>query len=188
MWESPPGGGSVLTRQRQRRKAWRTRAFVATVPPGAAWVLNSPAVAAAVIHGRQDTVIEAEGDSSATPYVRSISVNGVPYPSEFISGETLAARATTLSFKMSRTPARIARSYVTATTAEYVTASTDGRGWLSFRADPLAPAAQVLVSAPAAPRSVTVKGRPLPAADWSYSLSQRMLTLKNLPGGVVQIR
>jgi hypothetical protein len=115
-------------------------------------------------------------------------VNGAPYPSEFISGETLAAHATTLSFKMSRTPARIARSYVTATTAEIVTASTDGRGWLNFRADPLAPAAQVLVSAPAAPRSITVNGRPLSAADWSYSLSQRMLTLKNLPGGVVQIR
>ena len=112
-------------------------------------------------------------------------MNGVPYPSEFISGETLAARATTLSFKMTPAPRPASpRSYVTATTAEIVTASTDGRGWLSFRADPLAPAAQVLVSAPAAPRSVTVKGRPLPAADWSYSLSQRMLTLKNLPGAL----
>jgi putative alpha-1,2-mannosidase len=188
MWESPPRGGSVFYTDNASAVVLANLGLYPLQSPGAAWVLNSPAVAAAVIHGRQDTVIEAEGDSSATPYVRSISVNGAPYPSEFISGETLAAHATTLSFKMSRTPARIARSYVTATTAEIVTASTDGRGWLNFRADPLAPAAQVLVSAPAAPRSITVNGRPLSAADWSYSLSQRMLTLKNLPGGVVQIR
>jgi putative alpha-1,2-mannosidase len=188
MWESPPGGGSAFYTDSASALVLANLGLYPLQSPGAAWVLNSPAVAAAVIHGRQDTVIEAPGDSPATPYVRSISVNGAPYPSEFISGETLAARATTLSFTMSRAPARIARSYVTATTAEILTARTDGQGWLSFRADPLAPAAEVLVSAPAAPRSITVNGRPLPAADWSYSLSQRILTLKNLPGGVVQIR
>jgi len=104
MWESPPGAGSVFYTDNASAVVLANLGLYPLQSPGAAWVLNSPAVAAAVIHGRQDTVIEAAGDSSATPYVRSISVNGAPYPSEFISGETLAARATTLSFKMSRTP------------------------------------------------------------------------------------
>lgn len=89
---------------------------------------------------------------------------------------------------MSRTPARIAWSYVTAATTEILAASTDGRSWLSFRADPLAPAAEVVISAPVTPRLVTVNGRPLPATDWSYSPGQRLLTVKNLPGGVVVAR
>lgn len=187
MWESPPDGGSVFYTDNASAVVLANLGLYPLPSPGAAWVLNSPAVAAAVIHGRQDIVIEAPGNSPDTPYVRSISVNGVPYPSEFISGLTLATRATTLSFTMSPTPDRIARSYITATTTEILTASTNGQGWLSFQTDPLAPAAEVLISAQAAPRSVDVNGRPLPAADWSFSLSRRLLTLKNLPGGVVQI-
>jgi putative alpha-1,2-mannosidase len=188
MWESPPGGGSAFYTDNSSAVVLANLGLYPLQSPGAAWVLNSPAVAAAVIHGRQDIVIEAPGDSPATPYVRSISVNGAAYPSEFISGVALAAGSTTLSFTMSSTPARIAPSYVTASTAEILSASTDGQGGLSFRTDPLAPAAEVLVSAQTAPRSIAVNGSPLPAADWSYIVSQRILTLKNLPGGVVRIR
>lgn len=187
MWESPPDGGSAFYTDNASAVVLANLGIYPLPSPGAAWILNSPAVAAAVIHGRQDIAIEAPGNSPATPYVRSISVNGAPYPSEFISGVTLATRATTLSFAMSPAPARIARSYVTATTAEIRTASTNGQGRLSFQADPLAPAAEVLVSTPAAPRSINVNGRPWPAADWSFSPSQRILTLRNLPEGVVQI-
>jgi len=188
MWEEPPGGGSVFYTDNASAVVLANLGLYPLQSPGAAWVLNSPAVQAAVIHGRHDIVIEAPGNSAATPYVRSIGVNGTPYPSLFISGETLAARATTLSFAMSRTPARIARSYVTAATAEILAAGTDPQGRLSFRADPLAPAAEVLVSSPSAPRSVSVNGRQQPAADWSYSPTQRIVTLKNLPGGLVQLR
>ncbi len=188
MWESPPGGGSVFYTDNASAVVLANLGLYPLQSPGAAWVLNSPEVAAAVIHGRRDTVIKAVGDSTATPYVQAITVNGEPYPSQFISGKTLAARGTTLSFTMSRTPARIARSYVTATTAEILSGSTDGRSWLRFRADPLAPVAEVVISAPVTPRLVTVNASPLPASDWSYSPRYRLLTLKSLPSGMVLIR
>lgn len=188
MWEIPPGGGSVYYTDNASAVVLADLGIYPIQSPGAQWILNSPAVAAAVIHGRRDTVIDAPGNSPSTPYVRAITVNGASYPSEFISGETLAARATTLSFAMTAAPARIATAYVTATTGEILAASTDGRSYLRASVDPIAPAAELTVHAAAAPASVTVNGAALPRSGWSYNPATRLLILRAVPPGTLLVR
>jgi putative alpha-1,2-mannosidase len=188
MWESPPGGGSAYYTDNASAVVLGNLGIYPIQSPGAQWILNSPAVTSAVIHGLRDTVIQAPGNTAATPYVRSVTVDGAPYPSLFISGETLAARDTTLTFGMSAAPARVAPAYVTATTGEIRGAGTDGRGDLRFVTDPLGGTAQATVSADAAPDAVTVNGAPLQPAGWSYDPVGRVLMLKSLPAGTILVR
>lgn len=188
MWESPPGGGSAYYTGNASAVVLGNLGIYPIQSPGAQWILNSPAVTRAVIRGLRDTVIEAPRNTAATPYVRSVTVNGASYPSLFISGETLAARDTTLTFGMSAAPARIAPAYVTATTGEIRGAGTDRRGDLHFVTDPLGGPAQATVSASAAPAAVTANGVPMPPADWSYVPAGRVLSLRNLPAGMVLVR
>ena len=91
-------------------------------------------------------------------------MNGSAYPSHFISGETLASERTTLTFRMSGTPSRIGRMYVTGTNGEILSASTDNRTYLRFRNDPLGGTSQAAVYAAKAPVAVSVNGEALPPA------------------------
>ena len=142
----------------------------------------------AVIHGRRATVIEAPGNSPSTPYVRSIRVDGTPYPSQFISGERLADRNTTIRFGMTAAPARIGRMYLTGTGGEVLSASTDGRSYLRFGNEPLGGTSQARIYTVAGPASVTVNGIALPGRDWSYHPGAHVLDLSGLPAGRVVIR
>jgi hypothetical protein len=133
-------------------------------------------------------IIQAPGNSSATPYVSAIKVDGAAYPSEFISGETLAAHSNTLTFTMTGTPARIGPMYVTGTDGEVLSASTDDSTYLRFGNDPLGGTSQAAVSAASAPIAVSVNGVALPTADWSYNAGERVLMLHGLPAGTVLVR
>jgi putative alpha-1,2-mannosidase len=188
MWETPPGSGSTYYTDNASAEVLANLGIYPIQSPGAQWALNSPAVAAAVIHGRHETTIRAPGNSRATPYVSAIKVNGSPYPSQFISGETLAARSNALTFEMTRTPARIGRMYVTGTDGEVLSASTDGRTYLRFGNDPLGGTSQAKVSAASPPVTVSANGAALPAGDWSYASGERVLTLRGLPAGTVLVR
>ena len=81
MWESPPGSGSVYYTDNASAEVLANLGIYPIQSPGAQWILNSPAVTRAVIHGRSDTIIQAPGNSPSTPYVSSIQVNGSAYPS-----------------------------------------------------------------------------------------------------------
>src|SRR5260370_11717548 len=105
MWEQLPGGGSLYYTDNASAEVLANLGIYPIQSPGAQWILNSPAVTAAVIHGRHDTIIRAPGNTQATPYVSGIEVDGAAYPSQFISGQTLAAHSTTLAFTMTITPA-----------------------------------------------------------------------------------
>jgi hypothetical protein len=188
MWETPPGSGSVYYTDNASAEVLANLGIYPVQSPGAQWILNSPAVTTAVIHGRRDTIIQAPGNSPATPYVSGIKVDGAAYASHFISGETLAARSTTLTFTMSGTPARIGRMYITGTNGEVLSASTDGHTYLRFRNDPLGGTSQAAVSAASAPATVSVPGTVLPATDWSYNSGEHLLSLKGLPAGTVVVR
>jgi putative alpha-1,2-mannosidase len=188
MWETPPGGGSAYYTDNASAEVLANLGIYPIQAPGAQWILNSPAVTAAVIHGRHDTIISAPGNSPATPYVSGIEVDGARYPSQFISGETLAARTTTLTFAMADSPARIGRLYITGTDGEMLSASTDDHTYLRFREDPLGGASQAELSSPSAPAAVTVNGAGLPASDWSYDPAARLVTLRGLPPGEVLVR
>lgn len=188
MWETPPGSGSTYYTDNASAEVLANLGIYPVQSPGTQWILNSPAVTTAVVHGRHDTTIQAPGNSVATPYVSSIRVDGAPYPSHFVSGERLAAQSNTLTFGMTRTPARIGRMYITGTDGEVLSASTDNHSYLRFRNDPLGGSSQAAVSATSPPVAVSVNGAALPASDWSYDSGERVLTLRNLPAGTVLVR
>jgi putative alpha-1,2-mannosidase len=188
MWESPPSSGSVYYTDNASAEVLANLGIYPIQSPGAQWILNSPAVTRAVIHGRSDTIIEAPGNSPSTPYVSSIQVNGSPYPSQFISGETLATERTTLTFRMSGSPSRIGRMYVTGTDGEILSASTDNRTYLRFRNDPIGGTSRAEVYAATAPVVVSVNGATLPGSAWSYDSGKQVVMLENLPAGTVLVR
>jgi len=188
MWETPPASGSVYYTDNASAEVLGNLGIYPIQSPGAQWILNSPAVTTAVIHGRHDTTIQAPGNSPATPYVSAIKVDGAAYPSQFISGQTLAAHSTTLAFTMTGSPARIGRIYITGTDGEVLSASTDDHTYLRFRNDPLGDTSQAELSSAGAPVAVSVNGAALPASDWSYNSAARLLTLRGLPAGEVLVR
>jgi putative alpha-1,2-mannosidase len=188
MWEQLPSGGSLYYTDNASAEVLANLGIYPIQSPGAQWILNSPAVTRAVIHGRSDTIIQAPDNSSSTPYVSSIQVNGSAYPSHFISGETLATRSNTLTFGMTGTPSRIGRMYLTGTDGEVLSASTDNSTYLRFRNDPLGGTSQAKVSAAQAPVAVSVNGTALPSGNWSYNASEHVISLKGLPAGTVLVQ
>ena len=188
MWEQLPGGGSVYYTDNASAEVLANLGIYPVQSPGSQWILNSPAVARAVIHGRSDTIIEAPGDSPATPYVRTIRVNGQAYPSYFISGEMLAAHRTTLTFGVTRTPSRIGRMYLTGTDGEVLSASTDNRTYLRFRNDPLGGTSRAELYAGQAAAGVAVNGKALPSSHWLGNSREHTIMLTGLPAGRVLVR
>ena len=188
MWENLPGGGSLYYTDNASAEVLANLGIYPIQSPGAQWILNSPAVTRAVIHGRADTIIQAPGNSPSTPYVASIRVNGQAYPSHFISGERLASRATTLTFGMTATPSRIGQMYITGTNGEVLSASTDGRTYLRFRNDPLGGTSQAKIYAAQAPAAVTANGTALPGSNWPYNAREHVIALKGLPAGTVLVQ
>lgn len=188
MWEDLPGSGSLYYTDNASAAVLANLGIYPIQSPGAQWILNSPAVAAAVIHGRRDTIIRALGDSAATPYVSSLRVDGSAYPSYLISGQTLTRAGHTLTFGMTSTPSRIGRLHLAGTDAEVLSGSTDNRTYLRFSIDPLGGTARADVDAAGPPVAVSVNGRPLPAADWSYHPGEHLVALRNLSAGTVLLR
>ncbi len=188
MWEQLPSDGSLYYTDNASAEVLANLGIYPIQSPGAQWILNSPAVTRAVIHGRSDTIIQAPGNSPSTPYVSSMQVNGSAYPSYFISGETLAARSNTLTFGMTGTPSRIGRMYLTGTDGEVLSASTDNSTYLRFRNDPLGGRSQAKVYAARAPVAVSVNGTALPGGNWSYNSREHVIALKGLPAGTVLVQ
>jgi putative alpha-1,2-mannosidase len=188
MWEQLPGGGSVYYTDNASAEVLANLGIYPIQSPGAQWILNSPAVARAVIHGRADTIIQAPGNSPSTPYVASIRVDGRAYPSYFISGERLASHRTTLTFGMTAAPSRIGRMYITGTDGEVLSASTDGSAHLRFRNDPLGGTSQAKIYAARAPVAVSANGTALPRGDWPYNAREHVIALTGLPAGTVLVR
>jgi putative alpha-1,2-mannosidase len=188
MWEDLPRSGSLYYTDNASAEVLANLGIYPIQSPGAQWILNSPAVTKATIHGRWDTIIRAQGNSPSTPYVSSIEVNGAAYPSQFISGGRLAARSNTLTFGMADTPSRISQIYLTGTNGEVLSASTDNSTYMRFRNDPLGGTSQAKVYAARAPTAVSVNTVVLPSGDWHYNSGEHVLTLKGLPSGTVLVQ
>jgi putative alpha-1,2-mannosidase len=188
MWEDLPASGSLYYTDNASAEVLANLGIYPIQSPGAQWILNSPAVNRAVIHGRWDTIIQAHGNSPATPYVSSIQVNGSAYPSYFISGETLASRGNTLTFGMTGAPSRIGQMCLTGTDGEVLSVGTDNSTYVRFRNDPLGGTSQAMVDAAKAPVAVSVNGLPVPGSDWSYDAGEHTIRLKSLPAGTVLVQ
>ena len=188
MWEQLPGSGSLYYTDNASAEVLANLGIYPIQSPGAQWILNSPAVTSAVIHGRRDTIVQAPGNSPSTPYVSSIRVNGSVYPSQFISGEALAVRGNTLTFGMTSTPSRIGRMYLTGADGEVLSAATDNTTYLRFRNDPLGGTSRAEVYARQAPARVSVTGITLPRSTWSFNPAEHLIMLNGLPAGTVVLQ
>ena len=153
--------------------------------PGAQWVITSPSVTTAVIHGTKDITIQANNNSTANAYISSIQVNGATYPSYFISGKSLVAGNTTITLGITSTRSRIGNMYVTGTDGEALTASTDNHTYLQFQNDPIALTSRAKIYATKQPTTLSVNGSPL--TNWTYDSSTSTLTIKGIPAGNVLI-
>ena len=76
MWENLPSSGSLYYTDNAGAEVLANLGIYPIQLPGTQWILNSPAVTMAVIHGRSDTIISAPDNSPSTPYVSSIHING----------------------------------------------------------------------------------------------------------------
>src|SRR2546421_8759020 len=153
--------------------------------PGAQWVITSPSVTTAVIHGRKDITIHANNNSIGNAYIFSIQVNGATYPSYFISGKSLVAGNTTITLGMTSTPSRIGNMYVTGTDGEALAASTDNNTYLQFQNDPISFTSRAKIYATTQPTTVSVNGSPL--TNWTYDSSTSALNIKGIPAGNVLV-
>jgi putative alpha-1,2-mannosidase len=189
MWESG-GGGAMFYTDNAGSVLLGLLGIFPLQSPGAEWVLNSPTVTTAVIHGVTDLTIRSNNTSSvpsATPYVSSLRLNGVDYPSHFISGETLVKRANTLTFSMARAPSRIGSIYITGTDGEVLSASTDGKTRLEFQNDPLGATSRVKIYARNRPKSVYVNGRLRSSAIILYNSEKFEAVIMGLRAGRILI-
>lgn len=187
MAENPPCGGSSYYTDNASALVLANLGLYPLQSPGAAWVLNSPAVTTAVINGATRLTIHTRNNSATNPYVASVQLNGTAFPSHFISGETLVRRRTTLTFGMARRPARIGEMYITGADGEVLSAGTDNRSYLRFSNRPLGGVSRVKLYAARRPRGVSVNGAPLPANDWSYDARERTMSVGGLSSGTVRI-
>jgi putative alpha-1,2-mannosidase len=186
--ENPPCGGSWYYTDNASALVLANLGLYPLQSPGAAWVINSPAVTTAVIYGATKLSNRAPTNSPGAAYVTSLHLNDAVFPSHLISGETLVKRANTLAFGMTSRPARIGRMYVTAADGEVLSATTDSNSYLQFRNSPLGGISRVEVYSVRRPLAVSVNEAPLPASDWSYDASERIMSIGGLSSGTVRIR
>jgi putative alpha-1,2-mannosidase len=188
MWEGNGGGAPFYT----DNAASLLLGLLGIFPlqsPGAEWLLNSPAVAKAVVHGAHDLTIRSNTRSPVpvtAPYVSALRLNGASYPSHFISGETLAEHTNTISYRMRKTPSRIGPIYITGTNGEILSAAVHGSE-LRFRNDPLGGKSQVKLYTRTKPNHVSVNGHIDSTASIAYNAANSDSTITRLPAGTITI-
>ncbi len=186
MWESGGGGDMYYT----HNAGEVVMATLGLFPPqalGAQWVINSPAVTTAVIHGVKDITIQANNNSPTNIYVSSIQVNGQVFPSHLISGKTLIGQNTVITLNMTGTPSRIGNMYITGADGEVLSANTDNTTYLQFQNGPAAITSRAKIFTSKQPGAVTVNGQPLTAANWNYDPANSALNIKGLTAGNVLV-
>lgn len=184
MWESG-GGGDMYYTHNAGEVVLATLGLYPFQAPGAQWAINSPAVTTAVIHGIKDITIQANNNSQSNIYVSSIQVNGLVYPSHFISGKSMIANNTTITLNMTNTPSRIGAMYITGADGEVLTADTDNVTYLRFQNDPIATTSRAKIYATKQPTSMTVNGSPL--STWTYDSVSNTINIKGIPAGTVLV-
>ena len=186
MWEGWWAGSDVYYTDNAGALVLALLGLYSIQAPGAQWVITSPSVTTAVIHGLKDTIIQANNNSPRNAYISSIQVNGATYPSYFISGKSLVEGNTTITLGMTSTPSRIGKMYVTGTDGEVLAAATDNTTFLQFRNDPIALTSRAKIYATKRPTALSVNGSPL--TTWTYDSATSTLNIKGIPAGNVLIR
>lgn len=153
--------------------------------PGAQWVLTSPSVEKAVIHGKTKITIIAENQSDKNVYIGSVEMNGKPFPAHMISGLSLSSSDIDLKLRMVDKPSPISDIYLVSSDGEVLSADSKTTG-LEFEIDPIKDVCSARVYSPTRPKEVVVNGSK--TDGWQYNSSEKIVYLDNLPKGVVVVR
>ena len=187
MWEGYYSGSDVYYTDNSSVLVFTMLGLYPIQAPGTQYVITSPAVTTAVIHGVKDITIQANNNSPTNVYISSIKVNGNNYPGHFISGETLRANNTTITLGMTSTPSRIGNMYITGTDGEVLSASSDNSTYLQFQNDPIAASSRAKIYATKQPTTVTVNGQQFASSNWAYDAANRVINIKGLISGNIRI-
>ena len=132
MWEDLPGSGSLYYTDNASAAVLANLGIYPIQSPGVQWILNSPAVAAAVIHGRQTRPSWPLGTRRhpvcLVPAGRRLGLSQLLH----LGPDARQRGAHTLTFGMTSTPSRIGRLDLAGTDGEVLSASTDNRTYLRF--------------------------------------------------------
>jgi putative alpha-1,2-mannosidase len=187
MWEGWWGGSEVFYTDNAGVLVLTLLGLYPIQAPAAQYVITSPAVTTAVIHGIKDITIQANNNSPSNVYISSLQVNGTVFPSHMISGETLVANNTTITLGMAGTPSRIGTMYITGADGEVLAADTDNNTYLRFQSDPVAASSRAKIYTTKQPTAVTVNGQALANTNWIYDVANSVVNIKGLTAGKVLI-
>jgi putative alpha-1,2-mannosidase len=148
---------------------------------GGTWLITSPTVDRAVIHGKTDLTIETVKNAPENNFISSIALNNASFPSFVISSKALAAANHTLTVSLTNAPAKLGELYLSSTDGEVMSAATDNRTFLSFEIEPLAASCIAQVYSAVQPGSITRDGASF--TDWRYDPATRLATLERVTKG-----
>jgi putative alpha-1,2-mannosidase len=152
--------------------------------PGAQWVINSPTVDKAVIHGKKKITITADHNSAQNDYIGSLRMNGQPYPSYMISGRRLASSDIDLELKMMNRPTPMGDLYLVSSDGEVLSASGNSSN-LEFELDPIGGKCGARVYSKTKPSRITADGSEI--NSWRYDDAEKIVYIDGLPKGTVQV-
>jgi predicted alpha-1,2-mannosidase len=148
-------------------------------PPGQ-FLISSPSLSKAVIHTPgKPLVIEAKDNSPENIYVRSIKVDGAPYPSYMIPAKKLTAGAH-LELEMGSDPAHgLGDLYLSASDGFVVKAALVSSSKLLCTIESAVGDATTTIFSRTRPAQVRMNAQP--ATGWTYDEKTRLLTIRS-PG------
>ena len=152
---------------------------------GAEWMISSPSFDRIVIHGKTDITIQTVNNSTNNNYVSSVQLNGAPYPSFVISGQTLVAGDQTIILTMTNSPSRIGNLYLSSADGDVLSADGDNNTYLDFNIDPMAASCSAQVYSTIQPTSITLNGTNF--SNWSYDATSRLATLSGVTKGSYRV-
>ncbi len=153
--------------------------------PGAQWVITSPSVEKAVLHGKTKITISTNNQSDNNVYIRSIEMNGKSFPAHMVSGKTLSSKDIDLNLGMTDKPSSISDLYLVSSDGEVLSADSKTTT-LEFELDPIKDVCSARIYSVSRPKEIIVNGSKK-IDGWRYDESEKIVYLDNLPKGSVTV-
>ncbi len=155
--------------------------------PVGQFVISSPSVDRAVLHnGSHDVTIRARQNSPDNIYIRSIKVDGRPYPAYLIPARRLAAGAD-IELEMGSDPAQgLGACFIASTDGFLIKAELAAGSQLRFSVQAAAGEATTRVFSATKPAQITVNGQASRA--WDYDRASRAAVLHTTGTSEVVVR
>jgi putative alpha-1,2-mannosidase len=152
--------------------------------PGAQWVIGSPTVDKAVIHGKSKITITASHNSTQNVYIGSLRMNGQPFPAYMISGRRLASSDIDMELKMTNRPTPMGDLYLISSDGEVLSAAGNSSN-LEFELDPIGGKCGARVYSKTKPSRITVDGSAI--NSWRYDNVENIVYINAIPNGIVEV-